>query len=119
MSPGRRRWNVRLSSAAETDVDDILFWTADRFGEGQARAYENILKKAVSSLRHGPFTVGSKPRPDIAPGLYSLHIARLSRRARHFIFFEVVGDDQITVVRVLHDGMDFRKHLASDEPGET
>lgn len=119
MNPQGRIWDVRLSLAAETDVDDIVFWTADRFGETQARAYGDILKKAVFSLRKGPSRAGSRPRPDIGPRLYSLHIARISRRARHFIFFEVVSDDRIEVIRILHDGMDFQRHLSSDETEET
>jgi toxin ParE1/3/4 len=119
VSPQRRKWDVRLSLADETDVDDIVFWTADRFGETQARAYEDILKKAVFSLREGPSRAGSRPRPDIGPRLYSLHIARISRRARHLIFFEVVSDNRIEVVRILHDGMDFQRHLPGHEAEET
>jgi toxin ParE1/3/4 len=110
---------VRLSFAAEADVDDIVFWTTDRFGEAQARTYESILKKALLSLRDGPARAGSKSRPGIAPRLYSLHTARTSHRARHLIFFELVGEGRIEVVRILHDGMDFRRHLSSDEAGET
>ena len=119
MSPKPRIWELRLSSAAEADLDDIVFWTTDRFGETQARAYENILRKAILSLREGPSRAGSRSRPDIGPRLNTLHTARLSNRARHFIFFEQVGDDRIEVVRILHDGMDFRRHLASDETEET
>jgi toxin ParE1/3/4 len=106
---------VRLSFAAEADLDDIVFWTADRFGEAQARAYESILKNALLSLQNGPSHAGSRPRPDIAPRLYALHASRHSRRARHIIFFELVGSDRIDVVRILRDGMDFRAHLLPDE----
>ena len=45
-------------------------------------------------------------------------LERISRRARHFIFFELVGSDRIDVIRILHDGMDFRAHLP-DESSET
>jgi toxin ParE1/3/4 len=117
--PSRRAWDVRLSFAAEADLENIVLWTADQFGERQARAYESILKNALSSLREGPAVAGARPRPEIAHGLYSMHAARRSRRARHFIFFHVVNDGWIEVVRVLHDGMDFQRHLSSDEPGET
>jgi len=115
VSPSHRPWEVRLSFAAESDLDDIVSWTADRFGETQARAYESILKNALLSLRSGPSRAGPRPRPDIAPRLYALHAAGTSRRARHVIFFEVVGSDRIDVVRILHDGMDFRSHLVPDE----
>jgi toxin ParE1/3/4 len=117
--PPRRAWDVRLSFAAEMDLENIVLWTAGQFGEGQARTYESVLKNALSSLREGPSVAGARPRPEIADGLYSMHAARSSRRARHFIFFHVVDDGRIEVVRVLHDGMDFQRHLSSDAPGET
>ncbi len=119
MSSPRRAWDVRLSFAAEADLENIVLWTADQFGEKQARAYESVLKNALSSLRESPTIAGARPQPEIAQGLYSIHAARSSRRARHFIFFHVVNDGWIEVVRVLHDGMDFRQHLLPDEPGET
>jgi toxin ParE1/3/4 len=119
VSPPSRAWDVRLSLAAEADLENIVLWTAERFGERQARSYGSILKDALSSLRESPAATGAQPRPEIARGLYSMHIARRSRRARHFIFFRVVDESWIEVVRVLHDGMDFHRHLASDEPGET
>jgi plasmid stabilization system protein ParE len=59
-------------------------------------------------------------RPEIAEGIHSLHVMRIRRRARHiFSIFRVVGDRQIEIARILHDGMDFRRHLSTDEPGET
>ena len=119
MSSPRHAWDVRLSFAAEADLENIVFWTADQFGEKQARAYESVLKSALSSLREGPTVAGARPRPEIARGLYSIHAATGSRRARHFIFFHVVNDSRIEVVRVLHDGMDFKRHLSLDEPRET
>jgi len=119
MSSKSRVWDVRLSFAAEADLEKIVLWTASRFGEKQARVYEGVLKKTLSSLREGPSIAGAKPRPEIAQGLYSLHVARNARRARHFVFFHVAGGDCIENVRVLHDGMDFQRHLTLDEPGET
>ena len=119
MSPKGRTWDVRLSSAAEADLESIVLWTAGRFGERQARVYEGVLKKALSSLREGPSIAGAKPRPEITQGLYSVHAARNSRRARHVFFFHIVDGNWIEIVRVLHDGMNFQQHLMLDEPGET
>jgi toxin ParE1/3/4 len=110
---------VRLSHAAESDLDDIVFWTADRYGEKQARIYERVLKDMFASLREGPSVAGARHRPEIAQGLYSLHTSKSWRRARHFVFFHLIATNEIEIVRVLHDGMDFRRHLPSDEAGET
>lgn len=100
-------------------MESIVFWTAGQFGEKQARTYEGVLKSALSGLRHGPSVPGARLRPDIARGLYSIHAGGSSRRARHLILFNVVNDVTIVVVRILHDGMDFRRHLPVDEADET
>ena len=119
MSTKGAAWRVRLPRAAEADLERIVYWTAGRFGENQARACETILKKALDALHGGPAIAGAKRRPEIAKGLHSVHVARHSQRARHFFFFRVVETDCIEVVRILHDGMDFQQHLAAGEPGET
>ena len=119
MNLASRVWKVRLSFAAEADLENIVLWTAARFGERQARAYEGVLKNTLLSLRDGPLVARAKPRPEIARGLYSIHAAGRSGKARHFVFFHVVDDEWIEIVRILHDGMDFRRHLPQVEPRET
>lgn len=56
---------------------------------------------------------GVKSREDIAEGMFTLHAARLGRKARHFVLFRI-GHDQdrevIEVVRLLHDAMDLAQH---------
>jgi toxin ParE1/3/4 len=108
-----------LSDAADIDFQDILLWTKNRFGEEQARTYEDALIMTFANLSEGPSTPGARPRPEIAEGIHTLHVARNRHRARHFVMFRVVGEKQIEVVRILHDGMDFQRHLLPDEPGET
>ena len=92
--------------------------TEDQFGSEQARIYAEALRATLASLTKGPSTPGVRLRPEIAEGIHSLHAMRI-RRARHLLFFRVVGDRQIEITRILHDGMDFRRHLLPDEPGET
>jgi toxin ParE1/3/4 len=83
----RRKWLVRLSAAAESDLQGILLWTAQRFGVEQARAYERSLKDALKALETGPTATGVRRRDDIGDGLYTLHVARGGRRGRHLILF--------------------------------
>jgi toxin ParE1/3/4 len=104
-----------LSNAAEADFEDILLWTADRFGEEQARLYRGILRSAIASLREGPSIAGAKPRPDIAKSLHSLHAARERNRARRFVLFHIEGEMRIEIVRILHDSMDLQRHLTLDD----
>ena len=113
----RHRWRVRLTTSAETDFQDILRWTSERFGEPQANTYADTLSEAIEALTAGPNIAGARQRDDIAEGLMGLHVARGGRKGRHFVLYRVGGDGepfQIDVLRLLHDAMDLPRHLETD-----
>ena len=59
-------------------------------------------------------------RDDIMPGLLFLHVARAGRKGRHFILFRVSTrgkEKYVDVLRLLHDSMDFIRHLPTEEDG--
>ena len=114
MSPGVHRWTVRLAAAAQADFQDILRWTVAQFGQPQAQAYAETLAAALEALAAGPTVIGARARDDIAKGLYTLHVARGARKARHFVLFRIgseSGRSAIDVLRLLHDAMDLQRYL--------
>ena len=118
MTRKRSAWTVRLSDAAETDLQDIMQWTLARFGAAQARTYAKTLSIALEALADGPTIIGAKVRDDIAKGLFTLHVARQHRKGRHFVLYRIgtcEGKDLIEVLRILHDAMDLPRHLPSSE----
>jgi toxin ParE1/3/4 len=107
-------WTVRLGAAAKADFRDIIQWTLDRFGERPAIVYRDTLVAALEALADGPTTMGVKERPDIAKGLFTLHIAREGRRGRHLVLFRVAAKGRprrIEVLRLLHDAMDLDRYV--------
>ncbi len=74
-----RQWRIRLTSAAEADFQNIVRWTAERFGEVQARVYAEILTETIDALATGPHVAGVRERNDIAEGLMVLQVARKGR----------------------------------------
>lgn len=114
-----RRWSVRLTATAEADFRDILRWTTEQFSEQQARAYATTLSSAVEALAAGPSVIGVSTRDDVAPGLFSLHVARQGHKGRHFVMFRIGRQRDrhvIEILRILHDAMDLPRHLPpSDE----
>lgn len=119
----KRPWTIRVSAAAERDYRDILRWTAETFGQAQARTYARTLANALRDLACGPSIAGAKVRDDIGPDICTLHVARKRRRGRHLVVFRVnsATDRQIIeVLRLLHDSMDLPRHLPaaneSDRP---
>ncbi len=114
---GADRWVLRLSAAAEADFRQILRWTVENFGHTQARSYAATLSSALKALAAGPTVIGVKERTDIAPGIWTLHVARQGHKGRHFIMFRadhIKGQNVIDVLRVLHDSMDLERHLPND-----
>ncbi len=82
-------WTVRLSAADEADYLQILRWTVENFGSGQARAYAETLLSTLKTLAAGPDAISIKARPEIGGNIRTLHIARNGRKGRHFIMFRV------------------------------
>jgi plasmid stabilization system protein ParE len=119
VTPHGDSWLVVISDAAEADFGHIILWTEGRFGTEQSRRYAEAIRAALGRLSQGPSAIGVKPNADIAREIYSLHVDRLHRRARHVVFFRVSGEREIEIIRILHDGMDFTQHLIAGEPGET
>ena len=107
-------WTVRLSAAAEADYLQILRWTVENFGPAQARVYAETLASALKTLAAGPDILGVKERPEIGGNIRTFHVARNGRKGRHFIMFQVGGaeeENQIDVLRLLHDSTDLERHL--------
>jgi toxin ParE1/3/4 len=115
-----RKWRVRLGAEAELDFANILKWTTETFGARRSRLYRDTIVQAIGELVNGPEVAGSKARDEIKRGLRTLHIARHGRRGRHFLLYRAAPGRIIEIVRILHDGMELRRHLpsASDEGSE-
>ncbi|HQW08750.1 MAG TPA: type II toxin-antitoxin system RelE/ParE family toxin [Steroidobacteraceae bacterium] len=111
---GPRTWKVLLAAAAEADFRDIIRWTAEEFGDAQARVYAETLSAAIESLAGGPTIVGARHRDDIAKGIFALHVARHGHNGSHFVMFRIGKDRdhaRIEVLRLLHEAMDLARHL--------
>jgi len=113
-----RRWRARFGAAAELDFANIVKWTTENFGARQSRVYRNTLVQAISELADGPDVAGSKARGEIMSGLRTLHIARHGRS--HFLMYRVAPGMTIEIVRILHERIDFQRHLppVPDEKAE-
>jgi len=107
-------WRVILGAEAEKDFVRILAYTFDIFGPRQTEVYETTILAAIGALDNGPEAPGSVARDELRPGFCSLHVARSGRRGRHVIMYRATADHVIQVVRILHDAMDFARHIPPD-----
>ena len=113
-----------LAPAAERDIEQILAWSHEQWGEQARLRYEAPLVRAIWDVVEVPNRAGSHTRPEIAAGARTYHL-RHSRdrltgppgrvsRPRHFLLYRTMPDGHVEIGRVLHDSMDLDRHLPDD-----
>ena len=94
--------DLRISRRAAADLAEIADYTISEFGVSQARRYRDQLQACFTSITGNP-SLG-KSADDLAPGL------RRIRQQAHVVFYRP-GPDHVLIVRVLHNSMDFERHV--------
>lgn len=98
----RRVATVRLSPAAQGDLDAIFDYTVRQWGLEQAVDYTRAMQSACTALAQAPDR--SQDCDHIRPGYRRVGVGR------HFIYFRVEAWG-IAVIRILHQRMDPPRHL--------
>lgn len=93
-----------LSKKAAEDLYDIWIFTYAIWSERQADRYYAILKQAFEDIASYPMSVG-KECDALVQGLRSYHIRR------HIIFYTLQANGRTLIVRILHERMDYARHL--------
>ena len=93
---------VVLSPKAKSDISGIWDYTLEGWGIDQAEKYVRELWAAIQE-QACDYTA-STDISDVRPGYRKL------RFGSHVIFFKLV-EDGIDVIRILHQRMDFERHL--------
>ena len=93
---------IRLSPKAKLDLSGIWDYTYQEWRLEQAEKYMQTLWQSMQGLIVDPST-----SVDID---YVRKGYRKTRTGSHVIFFKL-ADDGINVVRILHQKMDFERHL--------
>ena len=118
----------RLSQGADRDIEHILDETLRDFGTNQVQVYSALIDRAIAMVADKPDRPPAKVRADLGEGVRSFHVATASGRrggASHVIYFTVAdgpaGDQELLVIRVLHDRMEPRLKLVirSEDHDET
>lgn len=97
-----------LTEIARADLASIRRYSTRTWGPDRTTQYMDALRDTMKGLVRG--AVITRARDDLRPGVL------MATSGRHSIFFEA-DDSRILVVRVLHDRMDYRRHLGSAESG--
>jgi toxin ParE1/3/4 len=113
-----------LLPRADRDIEAILEWRHEHFGERGRVRYEALLTRAILDIAAEPERPGSQARPEIAAAArtYHLWLSRdhvdpaigKVRHPRHFLLYRIRDDGRVEIGRVLHDTMDLKRHLPDE-----
>jgi toxin ParE1/3/4 len=95
-----------FTEIARADLKSIRRYSQKIWGPDRTVEYMAGLRDTMKGLVAG--TVMSRNRDDLKSGL------QMATSGRHSVFFEA-DQSRILVVRVLHDRMDYLRHLEADE----
>ena len=93
-----------LSELAKKDITDIWNHTASECSEEQAIRYYNGLMDICERIASNPENAG-RSYDDVRPNL------RGANYGRHIIFYRVLSQRKVRIVRILHMRMDFPRHF--------
>ena len=96
---------LTLSRRAAADINEIARFTLRTWGEAQADRYRTGLNTFLADM---VVLADSGFQGRAVEGL-PVNIRRMKYRA-HFIFYQIAGED-LLVVRILHERMDYVRHL--------
>jgi len=89
---------IRLSPAARQDFLDIGDYTRDRWSEAQAERYLRQILAMIAEIGTYPFS--GRELPSLRPGY------RRRRCGSHLIFYVILEEGTVEVVRVIHERAD-------------
>jgi toxin ParE1/3/4 len=92
---------LQLTAIAHADLKSIRRYSDRRWGREQTDRYLSDVRDTMKRLVVG--TATGRPRDDLRQGVHMI------TSGRHCIFEQ--NDTRVLVIRVLHERMDFPRHL--------
>ena len=95
---------IKISHEALNDLEKIWFYTMETWSIEQADRYYNLLTGEIEYISANPRS--GKEYSHVRKGYFR------SRVKSHFIFYKLnLKDDELEIVRILHQQMDFDSRL--------
>jgi toxin ParE1/3/4 len=99
--PQNKKFYVRKT--ADKDLENIFVYSVENFGMERAEKYISDIVTAFQNLAADNFKQG-RDYSHVRPNLYALDVVS------HVIFYKPTKDG-VSIYRVLHKSMDYKKHL--------
>jgi toxin ParE1/3/4 len=92
-----------LTNKAVEDLGDIWNYTVETWSENQAEIYYSLLIDSCQEL-------ANKPNQGKSYEVVERNVLGF-RTGQHVIFYRIVTEKEIEVIRILHGMMDMKNHL--------
>ena len=92
-----------LTSKAYEDLKSIAIYTQENWGVSQRNIYLKMMDNAFNELSEDPDR--GRKIDNIRSGYHKYKIGK------HFIFYRLVSESDIEIIRILHQKMDIESHL--------
>jgi toxin ParE1/3/4 len=93
----------KLSKSAVKDLNNIWSYTVKKWSLNQADKYYNSLVKVFQDIANNPNE--GKNYDGVSSDLLGFRIGK------HIIFYEILDEDFIEIIRILHGSMDLKSKL--------
>ncbi|MCR5036858.1 MAG: type II toxin-antitoxin system RelE/ParE family toxin [Bacteroidales bacterium] len=93
-----------LSKKSLDDLRDIWNYTEKTWSETQADKYYESLVLSFEYIANHPDSVG-RSYSEIKPDYRGFHCGR------HIIFYRILQNGKVRIIRILHEKMDYPRHL--------
>lgn len=94
---------VHFTKSAVDDLTEIWNYTADNWSENQADKYYELLIEACNEL---------VAKPSLGKSYVQINNIALGYRAgKHLIIFRILSENEIEIIRILHEMMDLRGRM--------
>ena len=94
---------VVLRQEAINDLNNIWFYTFEKWSEKQADKYYSNLEFACQQIGENPEL--GKVYEGIKSSLLGL------RTGKHIIFYQILSEKEIEIIRILHERMDLKNRI--------
>ena len=93
-----------LSKKAQEDLRSIWDYSVETWSEKQADVYYQNIILAFDNIASNPTSVG-RSYEDVKTQYRGLHCGR------HIVFYRILKNGNVRIIRILHERMDFNRHL--------
>ncbi|MBO4692508.1 MAG: type II toxin-antitoxin system RelE/ParE family toxin [Bacteroidales bacterium] len=93
-----------LSQRAKGDLRNIWIYTKETWSVEQANKYYRSILLDIDQITEKP-TISGVSYDYVRSGVRGV------RSGKHIIFYRILSSNKIRVVRILHERMDYYKHL--------